>query len=285
MLLVFLLLILPVIGTIVGLVFYSFQGKKDLLKIDIVQFYYTFVLSPIVFVWLKTMMYLLLQANSHHLSMKEIFAIDTAFSVVFLLVFAFVAMHSVTKTFNLKNKDPLYDFFFDSEYIHLWLSHLAMAFGAISILTAVSFVNLWLPLDWNGSSSSLPILLVSAFIVGLTIYLSLELSDPKQVKRFSFMRLMKLAIGLVFALHILMFAIKTPPLTLGYAPFWFMMMAFFGASLLGFFTYKSAKMKKWIDLFVNKKLIYKDLGWGDNIKLFDTHKSSEDSQEDLEAVE
>ena len=140
MLLIFLLLVLPVIGTLVGLVFYRFQGKKDLLKIDIVQFYYTFILSPIVFVWLKTMIFVLLQANTHNLSMKEIYSIDTAFSVVFLLIFAFVAMHSVTKTFHLKEKDPLYNFFFDSEYIHLWLSHLAMAFGAVSIFTAISFI-------------------------------------------------------------------------------------------------------------------------------------------------
>ncbi|MBU0978803.1 MAG: hypothetical protein ABIJ03_01065 [Patescibacteria group bacterium] len=276
MLLVFLLLILPILGMTVGFIFYRFQGKKDLFKIDLVQFYYTFILSPIVFVWIKTMIFLLLQANAHQLSVKEIYAVDTAFSVIFLLIFAFVAMHSVTKTFHLKNKDPLYDIFFDNEYIHLWLSHIVMAVGSLSILTAISFINLWLPLNWMVDNGIFIFFLTVAFFVGWAIYMAFELADPKLQKRVSFMRLMKLIIGVVLSLHIILFAIMTPSLSSQYALFWFMTMAFFGASLLGFSTYKSIRFKSWINSLVNNKLIYKNLGWGENIALFDHHQSSEE---------
>jgi len=82
------------------------------------------------------------------------------------------------------------------------------------------------------------------------------------------MRIVKLMFGFILTLHIIFFAIKTPDISSQYVVFWSSFMMFFGASILGFTTYRSARFKQWLNGLVKKKMIYKNKGWGENIALF-----------------
>ncbi|MCA9370211.1 hypothetical protein KC686_03570, partial [Candidatus Woesebacteria bacterium] len=128
---------IPILSSLSGLLLYRFIGKKQLFKLDSIQFLYAFVLAPLLFVWAKTFFYTLVSTQNLGiaLSSNDVFILDTVFSTFLLFIYAFVVMHSLTKTFNVRMKDdPLYNIFHHSEYFHLWLTHLAMFGGVLSCI-------------------------------------------------------------------------------------------------------------------------------------------------------
>lgn len=253
---------LPAIGILVGLGMYRFQGRRNLLHFDIVQFYYTFVLAPIAFVWLKTNLHLFFRDSQ--LSPTESFALDTLFSVGYLFFFAFVVMHGLTKTFNLKNHDPLYDLFFDSEYIHLWLSHLLMFISSMTLVTALAVINLWFPLNWNFSAVVFSSIIASAFLFGFLLYVFVVTGDPKQGKNHRLTRVFKLGMGIGFSTLVFFYLLNPPTFDGRYGLFWFVFSASISSTTLAFLSYRSRRVHRGLDR-VLLKFVYQ--GWGNNINL------------------
>lgn len=262
MLVILLFLISIVIASSVSLVLYRFQGKKEILKFDIVQFFYAFIFAPLMFVWLKTFLYVVLKNQlGSTLSANELFIIDTVFSVLFLFFYAFIAMHSLTKTFWINNaKDPLYDIFFHSEYIHLWLAHIVMIIGGMFLITFLGMVNLFFPLATTDSNLWQVLVALIGIISGGFCFLGVLMTDPKLETGY-FLRLMKLAFGFFFSLYVFMYFIFSPPFSTTLSVYWWSFFLFATGVGLSFFTYKSKKAKNVVEMSLK---YFKHFQWGVN---------------------
>lgn len=248
-----LLFLIPVLAAVVVIGLYRQTGKRDILKLDVVQFFYAFVIVPILFVWSKSFLFLILRTElTISLTPAEMFAIDTFYSTMFLFVYGFVVMHSLTKTFNLKMaQDPLYDLFHHSEYIHLWLSHLVIYLGMMTLLAIIGVANAIIPLP-DGillTKAWFYGIVMSGIVAGGATYLGAWLSNPHQVKtgRWTFMRSVKLMIGLLFmVLATISFAIDIS-FEVTHVLYWAVMAYFSTMAVLGMLTYRSVTARGWVE--------------------------------------
>ncbi len=257
------LLIVPILACISGLALYRYQGKGELLRMDIIQFLYAFVLAPVVFIWIKSVVFILL--NSEGMGTTQLFVFDTVFSTAALYVYAFVVMHSLTKSIHLLNhKDPLYDLFEHTEYYHLWLTHILMYIGLMVLFTGIAVVNVFQPLILDLSRTGFWFVLGLGAVIGSVAFLAVWLSDPQQAK--NFMRLMKLAFGFFFLLHAILYFVFSPPFTAAYVVYWWSSVVFMTLVMLSAFVYKSSKAQQYIEWLSTH---FKHKKWGINIQLFD----------------
>lgn len=268
------LYVIPILTILSGFFIYRHNGKKEVFSLDLVQFFYTFLLAPLFFVWAKSFVYFLMRSElGLDLSPGQIFTIDTALTVSMLYVYAFIVMHSLTKSFRLKvEQDPFYDLFGHSEYIHLWLSHIVMAIGGMMLFFVIGFVNVFFPLEWRLNPHIFYLLCFGGVITGSVAFLGLLLTDPKQEGR-RYMRLMKLAIGMFFLFQITIYFLADPDFNSAYGMFWFNFFAFTTMLVWSFFTYRSSRIKSWFDRITHAN---KDTDlWGMNTQLFSTPQNSE----------
>ncbi|MBD3279599.1 MAG: hypothetical protein GF390_02710 [Candidatus Pacebacteria bacterium] len=251
-----LLLVIPSLAVVSAVLIYRHNGKKEVLKFDLVQFVYAFVLSPALFVWLKSFLFYLVKTDPElNFSSTQMYALDTSFSVLFMFVYAFIVIHSLTKSFNLKRKeDPLYDVFRHSEYFHLWLTHLVMYLGIMLIATVVSFTNLFLPLELETNRLGFYLLLLVGVFGGLGAFSGVWLSDPEEA---NFLRIMKLASGLVFLLHVIVYFLIEPGFSIKYGFYWLTLMTFATAVFCFFFFHRSEKAKGLLEKFKHHKWEFK----------------------------
>lgn len=263
---ILLFLVVLVIASGVSLVFYRFQGKKQVLRFDIVQFFYAFVFAPLLYVWFKTFLYVVLKNQlGASLTPNELFVIDTVFSVLFLFFYAFIAMHSLTKTFWLNNaKDPLYDVFVHSEYIHLWLAHIVMIIGGMMLISFLGIANLFFPLNIQNSDLGRIFLVVMGIICGALAFLGVLMTDPKLETGY-FLRVMKLAFGAFFSLYVILYFIFSPPFSTSLSLYWWSFFLFATTVCLSFFTYRSKKVKRVMDGTLDH---FKHFKWGVNVSDF-----------------
>lgn len=261
-----LLYLIPVFSLISAVVVYRLNGKREFLKLDLVQFFYAFILSPVLFVWLKTFLYFLLRVEANViLTNGQLFLLDTIFSVFFMYVFAFIVIHSLTKTFNLnQTKDPLYNLFEHSEFFHLWLTHLIMYMGGMIFLTLLAAINIWFPLQIVLSESMFHIFFVSGFICGFFAFMIVWLSDPKQ-ERANFMRVMKLSFGFFFLVHVVLYFVFSPPFSPALGLYWWSLNAFTALVVCSLFAYKSERATNFFEKLSD---FFKHSKWGENIQLF-----------------
>ncbi|MDQ5951035.1 MAG: hypothetical protein QG639_312 [Patescibacteria group bacterium] len=261
-----LLYLIPVFAIISAVVVYRLNGKREFLKLDLVQFFYAFILSPVLFIWLKTFLFFLLRVEANFsLSIGQLFIIDTVYSLFFLYVFAFVVIHSLTKSFNLKQThDPLYDLFEHSEFFHLWLTHLIMYLGGMVLLTILGTLNIWFPLEVRVPESMFYILFASGFLSGFLMFMIVWLSDPKQ-ERANFMRVMKLSFGFFFLIHIVLYFVFSPPFSPALGLYWWSLNAFTALVICSLFAYRSERA---LSFFEKMSDYLKHHKWGDNIQLF-----------------
>lgn len=259
------LLVIPVLAIAISIGLYRLNGKKEILKLDLVQFFYAFIMSPVLFVWIKSLIYLLVRTELDiRLSQGEIFLIDTAFSTAFLYLFAFIVMHSLTKSINLKvGHDPLHDIFKHSEYFHLWLTHLVMYFGGLGLMTAIGIFNAWVPLQFEINRWAFYVLVASGVPSGLLIFLSAWLSDPKQ-DRANFMRLMKLMFGVFFLIHVIVYFVLDFGFNSQTGIFWWTSSVFTTTVICSFFAYRSTKAKS---LFENLSEWFKHHKWSTRVQV------------------
>lgn len=234
-----------VLGITMGLL-YKYNGKKELFRMDLVQFVYGFVILPLLFIWMKSFVYYLLREElALGLSPRELFLIDTGMSTLFLYVYAFVVIHSLTKTLNLKYySDPLYDIFQHTEYYHVWLSHVVMYVGGMSLMSLLGIINVFIPLA--GDLTRLDILSVIGFglLSGVLMFVGIWLSDPEHP---NFMRLMKLAISFFFVIHVVIYFAFNPTLRAQYSLYWFTFLNFLVGTLCSLFFERSDKAVRWTE--------------------------------------
>jgi hypothetical protein len=258
-----LFVLIPILVLVSGMFVYRYNG------LDMVQFFYAFVLAPVLFIWAKSFIYYLLRTEIDiRLSQLEIFLIDTGFSLIFLYVFAFIVMHSLTKTFNLKSaRDPLYDILHHSEYFHLWLTHIVMYVGGMILISIIAFANVFFPLTVQIATPFFYIICTTGFMSGMLAFIGTLLSDPKQSKA-SFMRLMKLLYGFFFIGHVVVYFVFSPSFTSSYAPYWWSLFFFAGVVTLSFFRYRFAKARTFFDRISDW---FKHRSWDLRVDLFDKH--------------
>ncbi len=222
------MLSIPLFTIISAIVLDSHKGKKEILKFDFVQFVYSFVLAPVFFIWLKSFFYYLLRDElGLRLSNTSLFVYDTVLSVGLFYVFAFVVIHSLTKSFEIKQtRDPLHDLFAHSEYFHQEFSHFVVFLGSMGVLTFVSLANVFVPLIVDQDRLLLYALSGFGIVVGMFLYYGIGLFETKSVK---FHKLMKLGYGVFFLTHVLAYFFTDVSYHLAYGPFW---LIFFMSSTL-----------------------------------------------------
>lgn len=249
------LLIVPFAAIVSAIVLYGRTGRRDFLKLDLVQFIYAFVIAPLMFVWLKTFLYYILrQEIDVRLSVGDIFFVDTVFSVISLFVYAFVVTHSLTKSFELKRyTDPLYDIFTHSEELHLWISHTAMYIGAMGLFALVSLVNVFSPLEVEMARWSFYSILGIAYLGGIFGFAGIWLSNFTDNP--IFMKIMKIFIAFAFVLHVGGYFIVDPPFNGTRIVYWMVFMAFFSMVSAAFIFERSERASGWFERFHHK------LGW------------------------
>lgn len=263
------LFVIPVLAIIAALLVYRLNGKKEILRLDLVQFFYAFILSPVLFVWLKSFLHFLMRSEVEvSLSQTEMFWYDTLFSVFFVFIYGFVVIHAVTKSFKLKRiDDPLHDLFHHSEYFHLWLTHLTVYGGTFLLLTSLAVFNSFVPFEIYMDKAEFYSLLLSGGIIGVIGFLAVWIADPKQ-QAANFMRLMKLLFGLLFIVHVVIYFLHFPSFSSRFGVYWWSFSAFTSLVLCSLFAYKSEKAQSFFEWLSAKLGSHKD---GINIQLFD-HK-------------
>jgi hypothetical protein len=200
------------------------------------------------------------------LSTSELLIIDTAFSTGFLYIYAFVVMHSLTKSFNLKmsSDDPLYDLFIHSEYIHLWLSHIVTFVGVMAIMTFFSALNLFFPLQLVLSKALFYAICGVGLVSGLILFVGIWNSDPKQ-ENAHFMRLMKLAFGFFFIIHVVLLFLFDPSFSANYLAFWYTAALFTMTVVVSLFAYKSPRAQNLLGRLAD---LFKHEAWHFRAQLF-----------------
>jgi hypothetical protein len=257
-----LLYFVPILAFVSSLALYRHHGKREILRFDLVQFFTAFIIIPLMFIWLKSILFLFLSRDLvPRLSSGELFIADTLFSLVFMYVYAFIVIHSLTASFKLKKvKDPIYDIFHHSEYFHLWLSHLVSYIGSGVIGSIISLTNLIAPLQLQFPRPYFFASLFAGTLLGVVSYILVWLGDPKQS---NFMRIMKLAMGIFFTVHVIAYFVFDPGFNSAYLLFWMMSFALMAMVFLSFFVDRSERATSFFDKFK-----YKD-GWDFRVKLFE----------------
>lgn len=236
-----LLLIIPLAAVISATVLYQKTGKRDFLKLDLVQFVYAFVLAPLTLVWMKSFIYYLLrQEIDLRFSMDEIFLVDSVFSVLAMFVYAFIVIHSITKSFELKRySDPLYDVFTHSESLHLWISHTALYLGTMALFTTVSLFNAYFPLEIMMPKVIYYLFLGFSFMAGVSGFAGIWMSNFTD--KVTFLRLMKLGIALAFILHVVVYFLVDPSFNPNQIVYWMMFMSFLAMTICAYIFERSER--------------------------------------------
>lgn len=212
--------LLPVLILVSSVVMYRFSGKREIFKMDMTQFLYTFILGPVAYVWMKSFLFFLLRNELNlALTIGEYLRIDTLFSVLFLFLYAFVVIHSLTKSFHLATeKDDVYDFFAKSEYFHMDFSHYGIFLGIILLGLLLGLANLFFPFPSQviAKTSFYGVLIFSA-LVGLLAQTGLYYYRSNNTH---FLRLMKFFLGLGFMILAMGYIILEPNFNSLYLVYW-----------------------------------------------------------------
>ncbi|OGJ20327.1 MAG: hypothetical protein A3A82_03960 [Candidatus Pacebacteria bacterium RIFCSPLOWO2_01_FULL_47_12] len=242
------LTLIPLLALASGLFLYRHDGKREILRFDVVQFVYSFVIAPVMFVWIKSFFYFVLSKEIQPaLSPTNLFVIDTILSTLALIIYAFIVIHSLTTSFNRKMyKDPLYDLFEHSEYFHLWLSHLTMYIGYLLLFAALGIGNIFFPLEVALSKLQFYALLFLSTVLGTIQFIAVWLSNPGKE---NFMRIMKLSFGLFFMLHVGAYFLYSPAFTGRMSVFWVSFGAATTSVLYALFAVRFETLSRFFDKF------------------------------------
>ncbi len=235
---------IPILTLLTAMFMYRYNGKREMLHLDLVQFMYGFVVFPLFFVWAKSFLFFLLQRWLEiEVSVTQMFLIDTFLSLVMLYLFAFIVIHSLTKTFSLKlERDPLYDLFEHSEYFHGWLTHAVLFGGIMLLMTVVAHINVFVPLQVEMSRWQFLLILLVAVGVGLVKFLIAWSTDLKERE---FLRFVKLLLGLSLVVHMGSYFLFEPPFSIEYGAYWFAFVVFVTATTCSFLFHRSERAVRW----------------------------------------
>lgn len=245
------LILIPVLTALASFLLYKQVGKREFLKLDAVQFIYAFILSPLAFIWMKSFLLFFAQNEINpNLSQNELFAIDTVFSVGFLFFYAFVVIHSLTKSFEIRQyQDPLYDILTHVESFHLWISHTFMYTLGFFLLTVLSVVNVFAPVAVELAKPAFYAILAVGFLSGLLGFAAIYLSAFKE----KFLKLMKLVFAVFFVVHVLVYFFFDPKFRPEFVAYWSVFAIFSALVFASFFIERSRRGMRFIERFHHKE--------------------------------
>lgn len=245
------LLVIPVATMLVTFLLYRHVGKREFMRFDIIQFLYSFVFVPISFVWMKAfILYFARNELGAPMSDTQLFIIDSAFSVIFLYFASFVAMHSLTKTFEIKAKrDPLYDIIEDSEKFHLWITHTSLYYLIMILFVMLGLMNIAVPLNVQMGKPLFFTFLGVGYFGGFLGCAAVMLSNFNEG---SFMRLIKLGFGFSFTVLAVSYFVFDPRFSPNYIVYWNLLIMFFSLMSSSFLIERSDRLTKFINRFHHK---------------------------------
>lgn len=250
--LIIVLFLVPTLAILSSLYLYQHTGKREILKFDLVQFVYAFILAPVVYVWLKSFLFVFLaQELNLHLSVTDLFIADTIYTIIFLYVFAFLVIHSLTKSFELKRvRDPFYDIFQHSEFFHLLTSHVILYLGAVLLITIISTVNVFIPLEVASNMIVFYVSIILGFIVGIITYTAILLTDDEFDKMYPrFEMFVELVFIIAFLYDVGLYFYFRPGFNLHFGMYWFVFMIFGGFITGSLILDRSEKIVKHLKRF------------------------------------
>ncbi|MEO8581951.1 MAG: hypothetical protein ABI425_05260 [Patescibacteria group bacterium] len=252
---------------LLALSIYQHNGKRQIFQLDFVQFMYLFVFMPVLFIWAKAFLFYLLNTEvSNSLSSRDIFTIDTTFSIVALYLFSATAIHTLTKTFWLrKQDDPDFDIFHLSEYFHLWWSHIFMDVGGMIAFCFLSTINAFIAFNLVESQFKLLFTMALGIVLGIFVFFMIWSQDPKQERK-RFLRLMKVCLIIVSVYHVFLYLLIEPQFSMNYFLFWFIFSVVVSATISSFSFVYSKKARR-----LHERMLHQ--GWGDNIQIFKPRES------------
>lgn len=251
------LFLIPALAILSALYLYQHTGKREILRFDLVQFVYAFVLTPIIYIWLKSFLFVfLVQELDLHLSVTDIFIADTAYTIIFLYVFAFIIIHSLTKSFQLKRlRDPFYDMFQHSEFFHMLTSHIPPYVGGIILFGILSTANVFIPLTAATNMLGFYIALCLGLLFGLVIYIALLLTDDDFEEKYPrFEMFIELLFVVSFIYLVLLYFLYRPEFNLGRVMYWFVLMITLGFIIGSYVLERSQKTVKLLKKFHYRKI-------------------------------
>ena len=222
-----LLNLLPIIILIFGFFIYRFNGRKELLKMDLVQFIYAFVLAPAIIIWTKTVVFFSIDNLLGITDVETKFLIDSIITTIAFFFYGFMVIHSLTKSFEIKkSRDPLFDIFEHSEYLHLWLSHIVIYSGWLVVTFVLGILNIIFPFELRENSLNPTVLVLIGFVLSLLFKHALGI-----VKEENFGRVMKLQVYTgTFALIVVYILIR-PQYSAQFSAFWAATMFFISTAI------------------------------------------------------
>ncbi|NCN06755.1 MAG: hypothetical protein GW946_02820 [Candidatus Pacebacteria bacterium] len=242
------LTLIPLLALASGFYLYRHDGKREILRFDVVHFVYSFVIAPVMFIWIKSFFFFVLSKEIEPpLSATNLFIIDTVLSTFALIIYAFIVIHSLTTSFNRKmRKDPLHDLFEHTEYFHLWLSHLTMYIGYLSLFAILGIGNIFFPLEFALTKLQFYALFIFSAVLGTVQFATVWLSNPGKEK---FMHIMKLSFGLFFLLHVGAYFLYSPEFTGKMSVYWVSFGAATTLVLHSLFAVRFESLGKFFDKF------------------------------------
>lgn len=253
------LIVIPAATMLTTFLLYKQVGKRDFMKLDIVQFLYAFVFSPLVFVWLKSLLlYMVRNETELQLDQSQLFLLDTTFSLIFLYLYAFIVIHSLTKTYEVKlQRDPLFDILEHAEDFHLWISHTSVYFLSGVLIALLGLTNLFIPVSLELDFLGMFGVVLIALGIGWLGFSAIWLSNFTEGR---FLRLIKLFFGIDLTVLILAYFWHGPSFTGSYAVYWFSTMIFAGVISASQIVKRSARSRKMLQKFHHKHAE----GWAEN---------------------
>jgi hypothetical protein len=134
--------------------------------------------------------------------------------------------------------------------------------GVIALSTALSLVNVFIPLPIEAGKSTLFILLGGGVVLGVALFVGVWLSNPLQG---NFMRLMKLLFGVAFLIHVISYYLFDPNFSVINGFFWLNFMLFATTVFCSLLLQRSSRA----NTVVNR---LKDYKWGLNIDVMSKKK-------------
>lgn len=233
-----LIFLVPVFAVVSGLYLYRHTGKRELLKFDLVQFIYAFILAPISYLWMKSFLFVFLVRELNlTLTITDIFIADAAYTVIFLYFYAFLVIHSLTKSFELKrSSDPLHDIFKHSEFFHLLTSHVVLYVGAAVLLFIPAVINVFFQFNIAYNQAFFYLVLVAGAFTGLTVHVwIINTDDEFDVLYPRFEKFIEFVYASFFILLLVVYFLFRPDYSMEYFMYWFMFM-FFGGFVVASLT-------------------------------------------------
>lgn len=205
---------------LLALYLYRFSGRRQFLRLDLIQFIYAFVVYPLAFLWMQELL-LLFYRSVPEIGPVDQRIISSSVNLIFLYLYAFGIMHSLTKTLSLRvYRDPLFDVFSQTEYVHEFLSHVGMYTGIFALGSVLSVINIVFPFDIVSTRQAMAMTISAGTILGIALYIVLFITTDKGIGYTAYKKIIRAVAGLSFTAHVILFVLFRPALTMHHGVFW-----------------------------------------------------------------